>query len=48
LLSVDGLHRSDLTWFVREHPQTNLATLGPTVVAYTDASTPVPSDPFPA
>jgi hypothetical protein len=27
LLSVDGLHQSDLTWYVDQHPKSALASL---------------------
>ena len=47
LLSVDGLHQSDLDWWVRAHPLSNLARLVRGGVAYTQASTPTPSDSFP-
>lgn len=47
LLSVDGLHQSDLDWYVRQHPGSALARLVRTGTSYTQASTPVPSDSFP-
>src|SRR5262249_14543280 len=47
LLSVDGMHQSDLRWWVRQHPLGNLAALVRGGVEYTRASTPVPSDSFP-
>jgi len=47
LLSVDGLHQSDLTWYVRNHPHSALAALAQAGVGYTNARTPVPSDSFP-
>src|SRR5262249_33846146 len=47
LLSVDGLHQSDLTWFVRQHPKSALASLVRRGVEFTDARTPFPSDSFP-
>ncbi|WBP84789.1 alkaline phosphatase family protein [Kitasatospora cathayae] len=47
LLSVDGLHQSDLARFVAEHPQSALARLVRGGVEYTHASTTDPSDSFP-
>jgi hypothetical protein len=47
LISVDGLHQSDLAWYVQTHPQSNLAALTGRGVDYSNASTPFPSDSFP-
>jgi hypothetical protein len=47
LLSVDGLHQSDLAWWVRKHPLSNLARLVDGGAVYTHARTPIPSDSFP-
>ena len=47
LISVDGLHQSDLVWFVQTHPQSTLAALVAEGVDYSNASTPFPSDSFP-
>jgi hypothetical protein len=47
LISVDGLHQQDLTWYVDHHPTSALAGLVRRGVDYTNASTPVPSDSFP-
>ncbi len=47
LLSVDGLHQKDLTWYVKTHPTSALATLVNHGTNYTNAQTPVPSDSFP-
>jgi len=47
LLSVDGLHQSDLTWYVSAHPVSALATLVKQGVDFTNAKTPFPSDSFP-
>src|SRR5260221_13000 len=47
LISVDGLHQSDLAWYVKQHPQSALAKLVGGGVDYSHASTPVPSDSFP-
>src|ERR1700737_4287601 len=47
LLSVDGLHQSDLAWYVRTHPASALARLVDRGVEYSNAHTPFPSDSFP-
>jgi len=47
LLSVDGLHQTDLAWYVRHHPGSNLAGLVRRGVEFTNAVTPFPSDSFP-
>ena len=47
LLSVDGLHQSDLSWYVGQHPASALATLVRRGVEFTNAQTPFPSDSFP-
>ncbi|HEX4786996.1 MAG TPA: alkaline phosphatase family protein [Actinospica sp.] len=47
LISVDGLHQSDLTWYVRTHPHSYLAELVHGGIDYTDAETTNPSDSFP-
>ncbi|MBO4252745.1 alkaline phosphatase family protein [Streptomyces griseorubiginosus] len=47
LLSVDGLHQSDLAWYVARHPDSALARLTAGGVEYTHARTTVPSDSFP-
>ncbi len=47
LLSVDGLHQQDLTWYVAQYPQSTLATLMRHGTEYSNANTPVPSDSFP-
>jgi hypothetical protein len=47
LLSVDGLHQSDLDWYVRQHPSSALASLVSHGVEFTAAQTPAPSDSFP-
>lgn len=47
LVSVDGLHQSDLTWYIGHHPQSALAALVHGGLDFTRASTPVPSDSFP-
>jgi hypothetical protein len=47
LISVDGLHQSDLAWFVGQHPSSALAKLTRGGVEFTGAQTPFPSDSFP-
>ena len=47
LISVDGLHQSDLAWWVQTHPTSALAGLIAHGIDYSDASTPFPSDSFP-
>ncbi|MBV6702925.1 alkaline phosphatase family protein [Kitasatospora aureofaciens] len=47
LISVDGLHQSDLSWYIAQHPQSALARLVGGGVEYTDARTTNPSDSFP-
>jgi len=47
LISVDGLHQTDLAWYVSHHPDSALADLVQDGVNYTNAQTPFPSDSFP-
>jgi hypothetical protein len=47
LISVDGLHQTDLAWYVRTHPASALAKLVRNGAEFTHAQTPVPSDSFP-
>ncbi len=47
LLSVDGLHQTDLEWYVTQHPSSALARLVHRGVEYSNAKTPFPSDSFP-
>src|SRR5262249_6604428 len=47
LLSVDGLHQFDLTWWVSHHPDSTLAALVGHGVEYSNAQTTFPSDSFP-
>ncbi|MDX6243352.1 MAG: hypothetical protein QOE76_1075 [Frankiales bacterium] len=47
LLSVDGLHQSDLAWYVKVHPSSALAALVKRSKQFSNASTPFPSDSFP-
>ena len=47
LISVDGLHQSDLEWYVGNHPRSELAKLVGGGAEYARAHTPIPSDSFP-
>jgi hypothetical protein len=47
LLSVDGLHQTDLAWYVSHNPYSAIAALTLGGVEFTGAQTPVPSDSFP-
>lgn len=47
LLSVDGMHQSDLSWYVSNHPRSALAGLLRRGTEFTRALTPFPSDSFP-
>jgi hypothetical protein len=47
LISVDGLHQQDLTWYVKTYPNSVLAGLGDRGLEYSSARTPFPSDSFP-
>jgi hypothetical protein len=47
LISVDGLHQQDLTWYVQNNPSSLLATLSRRGVEYSNAETPFPSDSSP-
>src|SRR5437588_9998311 len=47
LLSIDGLHASDLAWYVAHYPDSTLAQLSATGRTYTHASATTPSDSFP-
>jgi hypothetical protein len=47
LISVDGLHQQDLSWYVKTNPDSTLAALVRGGVEYRHALTPVPSDSFP-
>ncbi|MCL1872326.1 MAG: alkaline phosphatase family protein [Promicromonosporaceae bacterium] len=44
LVSVDGMHQSDLDWYVAKHPGSTLARLTHGGSEYTDAETSNPSD----
>src|SRR5262249_49988556 len=45
--SVDGMHQQDLTWYVKNFPNSTLASLDRRGIEYRDARTPFPSDSFP-
>ncbi len=47
LISVDGLHQSDVEWYVGNHPGSELAKLVGGGAEYARAQTPIPSDSFP-
>ena len=47
LISVDGMHQSDLDWYVANHPSSELARLATGGAEYTDAQTADPSDSAP-
>jgi hypothetical protein len=47
LISVDGMHQSDLDWYVQNHPGSELARLAHGGAEFANAQTPVPSDSFP-
>jgi hypothetical protein len=47
LVSVDGLHQSDVEWYVRNHPGSELARMVRGGAEYSQAHTPIPSDSFP-
>ncbi len=44
LISVDGMHQSDLAWYAANHPGSELARLATGGAEYTHAQTPDPSD----
>jgi hypothetical protein len=44
LISVDGMHQSDLDWYIANHPSSTLAKLTRTGSEYTNAATSNPSD----
>jgi hypothetical protein len=47
LISVDGLHQTDLAWYIKTHPGSALARLVKNGAEFTNAQTPFPSDSFP-
>ena len=44
LISVDGMHQSDLDWYIANHPNSEMARLATGGAEYTDAQTSDPSD----
>jgi predicted AlkP superfamily pyrophosphatase or phosphodiesterase len=44
LISVDGMHQSDLNWYVAKHPNSQLAKLARGGLEYTNDHTSDPSD----
>ena len=44
LISVDGLHQSDLAWYAAKHPHSELAKLAGRGAEYSRVRTAVPSD----
>jgi hypothetical protein len=44
LISIDGMHQSDLDWYVAHHPSSALAKLTRSGTEYTNAATSNPSD----
>ena len=44
LISVDGLHQSDLTWYIKHHPDSELAKLAGGGAEFSNAHTSDPSD----
>ena len=47
LISVDGMHQQDMTWFTKHFPNSALARLMNHGIEFSNALTPVPSDSFP-
>jgi predicted AlkP superfamily pyrophosphatase or phosphodiesterase len=47
LISVDGLHQSDLQWYVQNYPDSEIALLVRGGMEFSNAHTPVPSDSYP-
>jgi hypothetical protein len=47
LISVDGMHQQDLTWYIQNYPSSLLASLYRQGVEYSNAQTPFPSDSSP-
>ncbi|GAC1383995.1 MAG: alkaline phosphatase family protein [Marmoricola sp.] len=44
LISIDGMHQSDLTWYIAQHPRSVLASLAHHGAEYTNAAASNPSD----
>ena len=47
LISVDGMHNSDLANWIAQNPTSSLAQLAGNSLTYSEVQTPVPSDSFP-
>ncbi len=47
VISVDGLHQSDLEWYIKNNPGSTLAKLTRQGAEFTNAQTPFPSDSYP-
>ena len=47
VISVDGMHESDLQWYVQHHPGSTIAALDANGKEFTNAQTTIPSDSFP-
>jgi len=47
LISIDGMHATDLDHYIQRHPRSTLATLSASGVEYTNAHAAVPADSFP-
>ncbi|MDE3210379.1 MAG: alkaline phosphatase family protein [Pseudomonadota bacterium] len=47
VISVDGMHATDLEHYIRRHPHSTLATLAATGVEYGNAHSVIPADSFP-
>ncbi|HEX6452446.1 MAG TPA: alkaline phosphatase family protein, partial [Trebonia sp.] len=47
LISIDGLHQQDLSWYVHAYPNSVLAKLAAHGLEYSEAMTPFPSDSSP-
>jgi Type I phosphodiesterase / nucleotide pyrophosphatase len=48
LLTVDGMHQQDLLWYAHQYPNSALADLVSQGIEYSNATTTIPSDSFPA
>jgi hypothetical protein len=46
LISVDGMHQSDLDWYIANHPNSELARMATGGAEYSNAQTPDPSAPI--
>jgi predicted AlkP superfamily pyrophosphatase or phosphodiesterase len=47
LISIDGMHQSDLANYIKAHPASTLAVLSMSGITYTNAMCALPSDSFP-